>query len=183
MSGLYPIHPGMKRSFRKLNRDDFSARIDTVQRAYNQRTPYAYRRDRTGERPVFWTFFSLVWTYVAIFISFNRPQVDSFLSAKKIPAHLHDPILSALAAALAVSAILLVVHILRALIRTRGYYNSGSILLGFALAAGLHLTPSSVYQSLFGMLDDDTQDVLATTASKVMSIDWNDIVVVSSQGQ
>lgn len=173
---------GMKRSFRKLNRDDFFARIDTVDRLYRQRTPYFRRRDRTGEAPVKWTVIGFVWSWLVFYIAQNRTHVEIMIGDSTLPRYMHDPAMASVAAGLSISFILLGYHILRGLARARGYYNSGSLLVGFIAAAVLHALPADVYRGAYDMLDDETQQHLARTVDKVRDVDWQRVVAVSSQG-
>ena len=123
-----------------------------------------------------------MWSWFALYISFHRPAVKQFLGTRDVPVHLHDPIMAGVAAALMMSIVFLLYHIGRALFRARGYYNSGSILVGFSLAVAIHLAPASLYQNAYGMLGSDTQQLLTSTASRVSQIGWNDVVAVTSRG-
>lgn len=170
----------MKRSFRKLNQHDFTSRVARVENMYNRRTPYYRRRDKSGERPLFWAVVSLMWSYMALMLAFNRPKVEVALEGS-LPRHMHDPAMATIAAGLSVSIILLAYHILRGIVRARGYYNSGSILIGFLIAVGMHITPANMYRSAYDLLDGETQIALESTVKKVSNVDWDEVRIVSSE--
>lgn len=116
---------------------------------------------------------------MALMIAFNRPKVEVALEGA-LPRHMHDPAMAAVAAGLSVSVILLGFHLIRGMIRARGYYNSGSILLGFLIAAGLHIAPADLYRGAYDMLDGETQIALEATVRKVSNVDWDQVRTVSS---
>ncbi len=128
-----------------------------------------------------WAIIGCAWTYLAVFISLNRGWLETQILSKFLPNVNRDLVMGLLAAALAYSVIMLVFHIARGLLRARRYYNSGAILLGFALGMALHFVPGSVYSKAFDLLNDDTQAVITKTAGNFQDIDWNSLRMVSSQ--
>lgn len=166
---------------RKQTRDDFFHRLSSVDRRYRSRTPMHLRRDRRGERPFLWWTLGFFWTYIVVFVAFNRAWVESALKSSNLPRSLHDPVLATLSATLSISMVVLCYHLLRALFRAKGYYNSGSALLGFALAMTLHMLPQSYYTAAFNILDDDTKGFVTATSEKVRQINWTDVVTVTSE--
>ena len=172
----------MKRSFRKLTRNDFSARVSVVERTYQKRVPYHRRRDRSGERPVFWLLCSFGWTYVAVFIALNRRIVELTV-ADNLPREHHAAAMAGVAAVLTISMILLGYHVLRGVFRAPRYYNSGAILAGFAAAIALHCLPFNAVGSAYALLDKDVRIALENTVQKVSPIDLSAVRTVSSDSR
>lgn len=172
----------MQRVLRKQTLDDFNRRLVSVERSYHRRVPHFRRRDRAGERPVFWTTLSFAWTYLMVYVATNRGTVELAMDGSTLPRSVHDPMMAGLAAGMGISVVFLVYHILRGLFRARRYYNSGSILIGFVAACALHLTPASAYDRAYRMLGDDTRSQVAQAVDKVRDVEWQSIISVSSQG-
>ncbi|MEC3862181.1 hypothetical protein VK792_12880 [Mesobacterium sp. TK19101] len=171
----------MRPIVRKQTRDDFYHRLASVDRRYRLRTPFHLRRDRRGERPFLWWNIGFFWTYIIVFVAFNRTRVEIALDGSTLPRSMHDPVMATLSASLSISVVFLGYHILRALFRARRYYNSGSALLGFALAMTLHMLPQSYYTAAFNVLDDDTKQFVTATSEKVRSVNWAEVVTVTSE--
>lgn len=104
-----------------------------------------------------------------------------WLLDKGLPEEWLGLTISAVAAALTLSFILLVKHIVFGLMRARGYYNSGAILMGFAVAIALQSVPEQTYTAGYGLLSPETQDVLARASDRAKDIDWARVVNTSAE--
>ncbi len=175
----------MRYAFRKQTKSDFTARlqrIDPVQGARNNAA------DKTSRRPVFWTLTGFGWCYLVLCIASRKEHIRESLLQGSMPAQSHDMILAGLAALLAVSGVMLGIHLLR-YVTKRGAVraNSGNLLFGALAAVTLIYTPPSVFEAGFGMLDANSRSILlaahATVKQTVPDVDWAGIVLLASNGR
>lgn len=177
-----------KYAFTKQTQGDFQARLKRVDPAFARHGHAAYAKNETPTRPVFWTLAGFGWFYLVISVARNKSYIRDSLAQGSLPSHYHDAIFAALAAILAVSAVILILHIV-SFFAKRGpkRSNSRGILIGALAAGALVYTPPSVLQTGFGMLDPNAQSLLLAAHSgvkkSVPGVDWDNIALVSSYGK
>lgn len=79
---------------------------------------------------------------------------------------------------------MLAMHLLRYVFTCKGGTrkgNSGGLLFGAMLAAGVVYTPDSVFEAAFGLLDTNSRSLIVAAADK-MPVDLGNIAFVSSSG-
>ncbi|MDO6587876.1 hypothetical protein Q4543_20390 [Salipiger sp. 1_MG-2023] len=174
-----------KHAFRKMTQDDFQARIKRVDPCYVQasRRPEA-TTPPAPSRPFVSLLLGFGWAFVCLSVARNRDSIETSLLRGKLDTQYHDYIFYGLAALLAISAVMLAMHLLRYLFAcTRGATkgNSGGLLFGAMLAAGFVYTPDSVFEAAFGLLDTNSRSLIVAAADK-MPVDLGNIAFVSSSG-
>ncbi len=176
----------MRYTIRKQTKSDFTARLRRVEPGLAGRGPGA--ADTTIRRPVFWSLAGFGWCYIVISIASRRDQIRDSLTQGSLSVQTHEAILGGLAALLAVSGVMLGLHLLRILGKVGARKsNSGNLLFGVLAAATLVHTPPGVFQAGFGVLDTKSRSILlaahASVKQSVGSIDWGGAVMVASNGR
>ncbi|APZ54956.1 hypothetical protein [Salipiger abyssi] len=160
-----------KYAFRKMTRDDFNTRVKRLDPQYFQHgdtKPVA--TCRATAHPYLCLLLGFGWAYLIFAIAGKRSLIETSLMRGSIPVQYHDYIFYALAALLAVSAVMLAIHVLRYVCLRRGRpgrSNSGGLLVGAAAAAALAYMPSSVLEAGFGLLDDNSKTFIMATSQGV----------------
>ncbi|WP_238366094.1 hypothetical protein [Mesobacterium pallidum] len=158
----------MARTVHTLGRDDFKARIRRIER----RTfvpPSA--RNTHRKRNILLGF---GWAYAVLTLGGRAEQIKDSIKASAIPIELHSPFVALLASFAVVSMVMFAVHVLR-LGSAAHKGRSGPLVSGATVAIGLVLTPPSVVDYGYGLLDDNTRTILEETSASVLSIDWGSL--------
>ncbi len=166
----------MARTFRKQTHDDYLARVSRVNASF-----LATHRDRSHEHPIAFGLLGFLWFYLVLSIATRKSDILSSLQSGALPEDMHNLVLSVIAVMLGTSLVVLIYHLARFVIRQHDRRNSGGLVFGAIAALGLTLTPPAVLEAGYGLLDDNTRTLVATTQNKMRNIDWNEVVMVSSQ--
>ncbi|WP_186766613.1 hypothetical protein [Puniceibacterium confluentis] len=137
---------------------------------------------------MFWTLAGFGWCYLVIAVANRKEHIRESLLQGSLPANTHDTIFAVLAALLAISGVMLGLHVLRFLTkRGASKGNSGNLLFGALAAAALVYTPASVFEAGYGLLDENSRSLLqaahTTVKDSVPGIDWAGAVMVASNGR
>lgn len=174
-----------KYAFRKLDKDDFSARVRRIDPHYARTGGQTSAKGE--ERPFLSMIGGFFWAYLVISIAHNHDYIENSLRQGNLPQHMHVWVFGGLAALLAISGVFLLLHLGRWIMRRdAAKRNSGGLLMG-ALAAGvLVYTPASVYEAGLGMMDDRSRNILLAASGSVSEslsqVEFNTVAFVSSQG-
>ncbi len=154
--------------FRKQDHGDFAARVRRIDPSYFRMGALAYAKDTTKERAFGACALGFLWAYLVAAIGTNRSVLEDGLRQSALSADAQYWVISALAAVLAASLVMIALHLVRFLV-TKGARrkNSRSLLIGAILAFGLFYTPDIVWQTGYGMLDGHSQDFLANAGDMV----------------
>ncbi|KMK67526.1 hypothetical protein [Puniceibacterium sp. IMCC21224] len=175
----------MKYAFRKQSKTDFNDRLRRLNSSHGSAGSYRQGADTNSARPILFTLLGFAWFYTVITVAERKSHLKLSLVQGNLPAQYHDMIMAGLGALLAVSGVMLVLHLVRYLMK-RGAKrsNSGGILVGALVAATLVYTPPSVFEAGFGMLDSNSRSLImaasSTVTGNVSGLDWSAIQLVSS---
>ncbi|MCR8546318.1 hypothetical protein M4578_00645 [Salipiger sp. P9] len=169
-----------------MTREDFQARVKRVDPQYFRHGPRKIHQSGTA-RPFLFLSMGFAWAYLVISVARNRAYVEQSLLQGSLPAEYHGYIFHGLAALLSVSAVMMLLHLFRYCLRRSGpaKRNSGGLLMGATAAALLVYTPPGVFETGFGMLDDNSRAVILAASSGVKNavpVDFASVAFVSSQG-
>ena len=179
----------MMRTFRKQNHQDFRNRIKRVDPVFYRWGERGAIADATPHRPFGSLLMGFGWAYLVISVSNNRAVLESSLRQGSLPEQYHDMIFMGLAALLAMSLVMLAIHLFRFFAGRKGgkRRNSGALLTGVMGALMLIYTPASVWQTGFGMMDGNSRSFVmaasATMSEVIPGVDLNSAVFVSSIGK
>ena len=174
--------------FRTQSQLDFQSRISRVDNASCRRLDTGSVTDTTARRPFGSILAGFAWAYVVIAVASNRAVLESSLRQGSLPAEYHDYIFMGLAALVAVSLVMLCLHVLR-LVARRGARrtNSRGMLIGVMGALTLVYTPSGVWDTGLAMMDRKSRNLLLSASSSVSEalpgVDFGTISFASSQGK
>lgn len=174
-------------AFRKQNHGDFSRRVNQIDPQSFRKGIFGCSHDTAKPHVVGAALLGFGWAYMAAAIGGNRNHIEAALRQGNLSSEAQHWIISALAAALAASLVMLSAHVLRAVV-TGGARrkNSRGLLLGAMLAFALFYTPDVVWQTGFGMLDGRSQDFLQAASDMVEStftgLNIDQISFTSSRG-
>lgn len=172
-------------AFRKMTRQDFNSRVSRVDPYYSKGNGSNADVLNAGQsRPFLSLLMGFGWAYVCLAVARNREFIEqSLLHGKLAPEH-HAYVFYGLAAMLAMSAVMLAIHFVRYTFtdkRSATKGNSGGLLFGAMIAAGIVYTPASVYEAAFGLLDDNSRSLIVAAADAV-PVDFGSVAFVSSAG-
>lgn len=172
------------RTFEKQTHAEFRKRIKRVDPSFYRWGERGNARDATVKRPFASLLGGFIGAYVIVSVSNNRDYLESSLMQGSLDGQLQEKIMMALAALVAISFILVGVHVFRFLVLRRGgkKSNSGALLTGVLGALMLIYTPASVWQTGFGMMDDTSRSLMLA-ASDATGVDFGKAVFVSSLGR
>jgi len=175
------------RTFRKQTYDDFRRRIKCVDPVY-YRWGEGKRSDMTPPRRFASLVLGFICAYIVVTISNNRVLLENSLRQGTLPEDTQSQILMALSALLAISLVMVGLHLLRFLLLRKGgkKSNSGAVLAGVIGALTLIHMPPSVWYKGLGMMDVDGRALMLTASARVedaIGVDFGQAVFVSSQGQ
>ena len=168
-------------TFRKLTQQDFKARVGRVDASVSRRGA-ATTTFSSPARPLVSLILGFGWAYLVIAVSRNRGHIEHSLLQGSLPAEYHDHVLFMLAGLLAMSAVMLGLHLFRFLMARRtsaGKRNSGGLLAGALAAGALVYTPPSVFDAGLGLIDENSR-ALFTAASSTTKIDFAAISLAAS---
>lgn len=177
----------MVRNVRNQTHRDFRLRVKRVDPVFYRWGERGALRDATIERPVGSALAGFFWSYVVVSVARNRDHLEDSLAQGSLDVEIQTWILNGLAALLAVSVVMLLVHAYRFLFLQGGKRkNSGGMLMGLMGTLVLVYTPASVWQTGYGMLDDRTRTFVTaaaeTTSPRLKGFD-DGIAFVSSIGK
>lgn len=178
----------MKRVFRKQTHQDFRLRIKRVDPVFHRWGERGYARDKTAKRPFGSVLMGFGWAYLVISVGNNRSHLEASLQTGSLSQDMQGWILAGLASLLAISGVMLCIHIFRYFFHYGGKkQNSGALLVGALGAMVLVYTPASVWSTGYGMLDDNSRSLLLTASATVEDalpgVDLGNVVFVSSVGK
>ncbi|SLN27728.1 hypothetical protein ROJ8625_01148 [Roseivivax jejudonensis] len=173
----------MRYSIRKQTRQDFDARVRRLDPHYartGQSSGAAKSRNRS---PLVWSVFGFVWIYVTASVARNQAFLRDSLAQGNLSSDAQYAVMAGLGAMLAISAVMVLWHLSRVLVRRRERRGASTpILCGGALALALCYTPPSVLENGLQMLDPNTSKLLRTaqnTVSDGMGIDLGSVSFTS----
>ena len=172
----------MRYTIRKQTQTDFE---DRVRRLDPDFARHGHRPAGAGTKarpsPVGGSLLGFGWVYVAASVARNREYLQDSLGQGSLSAQSQTLVMAGLAAMLVLSALAILVHLGRVLLRGRGRRgNSGAILTGAAAALTLAYTPPSVMEVGLGLLDPHASALLQT-ASATVGVDFENVAFVSSR--
>ena len=170
------------------SRDDFRLRIKRVDPAFYRGGVGGALKDTTAPRPVGATLLGFGWAYLVIAIAGSRATSEQSLRQGTLPDQYHGYIFMTLAALLAISLVMLAVHVFRFVTKRGGKRtNSGGLLIGVLGALVLVYTPESVWNTGFQMMDGNSRSLLLTASATVgdvlPGVDFGAATLVSSFGK
>ena len=170
----------MGRAVKQLGRNDFINRVNRIEKRGFLNQPA--RTSRASERPFLSAFLGFGWFYAILAITTKKDVIEASLAAGNLSEDTQFYLMAGLTALVVISFVLIGFLILRLLMRLPMRRNNGGILTG-ALAAGvLTLTPPEYFAAGYDMLDDNTKKVINTASLTVQDIDWQNVVMVASNG-
>ncbi|EPX80394.1 hypothetical protein [Salipiger mucosus] len=175
-------------AFRKMTRDDFDARLGRMNADQSRGAGSKARRNADREHPFLYLLAGFGSAYLVMTVARNREAIEASLRQGSLPAQYGDWVLGGTAALLAVSAVMLGLHVFRLVLR-RGTdrRNSGGLLAGVIAAGALIHTPPSVVDAAYGMLDGNSRDLIVAATSSVQDnfpgIDFSTAAFTSSNGR
>ncbi|WGW02933.1 hypothetical protein [Tropicibacter oceani] len=178
----------MARTLRKQTHQDFRRRIKSVDPTFYRNGERGAMKDATAQRPIGSALLGFGWAYLVISVANNRTVIEQSLHQGNLHTDYHGYVLMALAALLAASGVMLLLHLVRYFTKTGGKKrNSGGLLVGALGALVLVYTPTSVWDAGFDMMDGNSrsfvQTASATMSGAIPSIDLGSVAFVSSQGR
>ncbi|WP_419409251.1 hypothetical protein [Primorskyibacter sp. 2E107] len=124
-------------------------------------------RDTTASRPIGSALLGFGWAYLVAAIANNRVLIEESLKQGNLHPDYHGYIFMGLAGLLAISGVMLMLHLLRYFTRSGGKKrNSGGLLVGALGALVLVYTPSSVWDTGWNMLDGNSRQLVQIASSK-----------------
>ncbi|SFE00244.1 hypothetical protein [Roseivivax sediminis] len=165
----------MTHAIRKQTKADFAARV--------QRVAPGYGRSRTAPPPQSGSPFALgllgfAWIYLAVSVAQNRGHLHASIEASALPPHAQVWVMAGLAAMLAVSAVMVIVHLAR-LLRRGHRGTSGSILAGGLFAMAFCHIPTGIFEAGIAMLDFNTSRLLRSAGATMQDGVGFDLVSIS----
>lgn len=177
----------MFRTTRKLTHQDFRQRIARVDSHFYETGDCASTKTPAA-RPIKAVLAGCFWAFAILTIANNRMEIETAMRDRNLDPQYHNWILAGLAALIAVSMIMLVVHALRALFQKaakRG--NSGGFLVGAGLALALSYTPASVWVAGSEIFNNNIRGLIISTSASLEidmpKVDFSDLAFVTSAGQ
>ncbi|MBE9636442.1 hypothetical protein [Salipiger mangrovisoli] len=162
---------------RKVTHADFEARVRRIDPQFaTQGAAVAGTPARTSKRPLVSGLCGFLWAGVVIAVARNQPAIEASLLQGSLPEQYHVYIFGAIAALLAVSGVMVMMHLLRVVSR-RGSArsNSAGLLAGIAAAAVMSLIPAHVYETGLGLLDENSRDMIVSASNSVRATSGLDI--------
>ncbi|MFD1341754.1 hypothetical protein [Litorisediminicola beolgyonensis] len=177
----------MTQTFRKLTQSDFQSRIARVDPFFARHGVCRVARTQRVSNPVLWTVIGFGWIYFVVTIGRRRDWLEQSLAQGSLPEHMRDWVLAGLAALIGVTAVMMVLHLARFLLRRRGQRGaSGNILAGALGALMLVNAPADMLtggaQGMGGSVGAFLTAALDSTHTPDASLDVSDIRLVSSKG-
>lgn len=157
-------------AIRKMTHADFDARVKRVDpkfaRLGHQAT--AASTARAAKRPILSGLVGFVWAGIVIAVARNQAQIADSLAQGSLPQEYHVYVFGMLAALLAVSGVVAVMHLLRCVGRRAGERgNSLSLVTGIVAAVVLTQVPAEVYETGLGLLDENSRNVMLAAGNSV----------------
>ncbi len=167
---------------------DFRRRVKRVDPAFYRWGEGARLKDATASRPTASALAGFAWAYVVISVGSNRQLLEASLREGNLSAAAQEKIMMGLGALLMASIMLFALHAVRYWLGNGGKKrNSGGLLVGALGALVLVYTPASVWQTGFGMMDDNSQSMFltaqATLSDALPGVDLGSVSFVSSSGR
>ena len=153
---------------RKQDHRDFQRRVKRIDPRFFRMGHTAYVKDDTKPRVISAALTGFGWAYLIFAIGENRAQVEASLLQGSLSAEAQYWVISALAAAIAASLVMLAAHLIRVILTTGPRrQNSRALLLGAVAALSLFHTPDIVWTTGFDLLDGHSQNALATVGDVI----------------
>ncbi|MDJ0822801.1 MAG: hypothetical protein QNJ09_13450 [Paracoccaceae bacterium] len=171
---------------------DFRRRVKAVDPKYYHWGERGAKPDATKSRPVLFAMMGFAWAYLVISVSRNKTLLEESLAQGSLTDQMQSNIVMVLAALLAASGVLLMLHLGRFFLKKGGKSrNSGGLLVGALGALMLVYTPPSVFQAGYSMLDTNSRTLLMaahntvtdTVKGSVPTVDFGNVAFVSSQSR
>ncbi|SDI08881.1 hypothetical protein [Alloyangia pacifica] len=154
---------------RKVTHADFEARVRRIDPQFSR----LGARDagaiaRPSKRPIISGIFGFLWAGMVIAVARNQAAIETSLLKGSLPQEYHVYIFGTLAALLAVSGVMVIMHLLRVVSR-RGTArsNSAGILVGIAAAAMMSMVPAQTYEAGLGLLNENSRGLIETASNSV----------------
>ncbi|WP_094021880.1 hypothetical protein [Maliponia aquimaris] len=174
-------------TLRKQDHGDFSRRVKRIDPRFFRMGDRAYAKDETKPHVLGAALIGFGWAYSVAAIGNGRGHIEASLRQGTLSAEAQHWILSALAAVLAASLVMLAVHMVRvALTRGARRRNSRALLSGAVLAFAMFYMPAAVWDTGFALLDGRSQSFLAAAGALVEdslpALNINTITFATSRG-
>lgn len=155
-------------TLRKQDHGDFSRRVKRIDPAFYRTGRSSYVAQDAKRHVIGAALIGFGWAYGVAAIGNGRGQIESSLRQGTLSPEVQHWILSALAAMLAASLVMLVVHLLRMFI-SKGprRSNSRALLTGAVLAFAVFHMPQEAWNAGYSLLDGRSQDFLASASAMV----------------
>lgn len=168
VNDLIMTMPYRPTAFRKQNHGDFRSRVKRIDPGFFRMGESAYSTDKTRENVLGAVLLGFGWAYLVAAIGSNRSEVEATLRRSVLTPEAQGWIISALAALLAASLVMIALHLVRFFVaKGARRKNSRALLTGAVLAFGLFHTPDVVWQTGYSMLDIRSQDFLSSAGQMV----------------
>ena len=162
---------------RKMTNADFEARIRRIDPEFARYgASDASKVARTSKRPIVSGIAGFLWAGVVIAVAQNQQTIEASLLQGSLPREYHVYVFGALAALLAVSGVMVMMHLLR-MVSRRGSArsNSAGILVGIVAATVMSMIPSQTYVAGLGLLNENSRNVIASAGTSVRATAGLDI--------
>ncbi|EIE52322.1 hypothetical protein AL036_04740 [Salipiger aestuarii] len=168
-----------------MTRQDFNSRVKRIDPYYaSGNSSNASVLNADTARPFLWLLVGFGWAYVCLAVARNRDVIEHSLLQGRLAHEHHAYVFYGLAAMLGISAVMLAIHFVRYTFtdkRSATKGNSGGLLFGAMIAAGIVYTPASVFEAAFGLLDDNSRSLIVA-ATEAVPVDFGSVAFVSSAG-
>ncbi|HBT02174.1 MAG TPA: hypothetical protein DEB47_20500 [Citreicella sp.] len=157
-------------AFRKLTHDDFMLRVQRVDPHFAHHGHSAPRAPRST-LSVLSPLLGFGWFWVVFTLARDPDRIRASLMQGSLPSQHHDVILGTLAAMLAVSGVMILIHGLRCVLR-RGpaRRSSGGLLAGVLVAGALLHTPGPVRSQILALAETQTTGAIAATEARLRNL-------------
>ncbi|MCT4556097.1 MAG: hypothetical protein N4A53_15550 [Pelagimonas sp.] len=161
----------MAQSFRKLTRRDFQKRANRVAPGYAGDLLSKVQNDQSPSHPILSAGMGFLWGYLTLSIATRRAEIEGSLTQGSLPAQTQHWVMMALAAFVTVSAVMLVLHLIRMVILRGGKRsNSRGVLIGAVLAGGVIYSPPELWETGGLLIDAKTHSLLRGASEQVETI-------------
>lgn len=178
----------MRSLVRQPRHADFRARVKRVDPVFYRWGERGSMRDATVKRPFGSVLMGFGWAYLVVAVGTNRGLLESSLRQGTLSAETQNWVLMGLASLLAISGVMLCIHLFRYFFHSGGKkQNSGAMLIGVLGALVLVYTPDSVWNTGLGMMDNNSRSMLLTASATfedaLPGVDLGAVAFVSSIGK
>lgn len=177
----------MKRTCRKLDQNDFRARIGRIDAHHRKIGLIQPGPGRRNEHPIFWTAVGFVWIFFVLIVGKNLEWLQGSLAQGALSAQQREWVLYAVVAIIMVSLVKIGFHVLRLVLGRKGNRGaSGSLVLGAIAAGVLAYAPADLVEQGLQQLGDGSGDMLLAAADEAhaaISVSVSSVTFVSQPAE